>query len=233
MAGFGREAGFSSTTVGLDLQRFYENVRLSHLLEAAKMHHFPLKVVRGLCCIYAGWRAVLFEGCISSSFEAWAAIVAGCSGATSMARLLLLSPLKRASAAGPCVSLRNVVDDVLVNVTGTRCPVVKRATACVDSLPRNFAGPGLPLAPGKTKHLASDAALDRELQGSWALPASAKVRGPKIYTTTTSIPLTPSKERGNEEEGGGGEGEEVGGGVYLWAPHEGSSDPPASPETVR
>ncbi|CAK0811187.1 unnamed protein product, partial [Prorocentrum cordatum] len=162
MAGFGREVGFSPTVAGLDLQRFYENVRPSHLLEATKMHHFPLKVVRGLCCICAGWRAAPFEGCIFANFEARAAIVAGCSG-------------ELAHAVGPCVSLRNVVDDVLPNASGTRGLVVAQMIACVDSLFKDFHELDLPLAVGKCKYLASDAALDKELQASRALPGTSRV----------------------------------------------------------
>ena len=72
-------------------------------------------------------------------------------------------------------------------------------------------------APGSRRAMQSDAGQKRRA-------GVRGMRGPKIYTTTTSIPPTPSKERGNEEEGGGVEGEEVGGGVYLWVP-QGTAGP--------
>ncbi|CAK0904086.1 unnamed protein product [Prorocentrum cordatum] len=133
----------------------YENARLNRLIGAAKEHRSPCKMARG--------QANQGEGRIFSSFAARAAAVAGCSGATSLARLLLPCPLKGASAAGPCVSLRNVVDDVLVDATGTRGLAVGQATACVAGLLSDFAEIDPPLARGENRCLAPDAAQLAEL----------------------------------------------------------------------
>ncbi|CAK0792660.1 unnamed protein product [Prorocentrum cordatum] len=93
-AGSGRAAGMNCAAAMLDLGNFEVHTRLNFLCEAALRVGFPLMLLCGFCVICAGERALIFRGASSAtSTGARGAVIAGCSAATSLARLLLLAPL--------------------------------------------------------------------------------------------------------------------------------------------
>ena len=98
--------GTDSATVLLDLKKLYEHVRHVDLFAAARQFDFNIKLLRGVVTIYSGFRTLLCDGAISEFVQATGAIVAGCSAATTLAKLLLVGPHQRsrpwqAPGAGP------------------------------------------------------------------------------------------------------------------------------------
>ena len=94
LSAFGGAAGFATATVLVDLHKFYEHVRWSHLRAAAVQFQFPVMLLRALCVVYSGGRRILYGGAVSASLFATRSVIAGCSAATTLAKLLLLGPLR-------------------------------------------------------------------------------------------------------------------------------------------
>ena len=66
-----------------------------------------------------------FMGCVSSVFHASGTVLAGCSLATSLARVLLFRLLTKVEGEHPSVMVRNVIDDISVQSIGTSLHVVR------------------------------------------------------------------------------------------------------------
>ncbi|CAK0871621.1 unnamed protein product, partial [Prorocentrum cordatum] len=64
---------------------------------------------------------------------------------------------------------------------------LKDVCASLSSLLQDFGRLGLPLSPGKSKYLASDAELDEQLQQAWAFPGSSRVLAMKALGTNRTL----------------------------------------------
>ena len=84
--------------------------------------------------IYSGFRTLLFDGAISEFLQATGAIIAGCSAATSLAKLLPVGPLTSVVHCRPQVQIRNVVDDVTLQCCGPRQLVSDQLPAAVEHI---------------------------------------------------------------------------------------------------
>jgi len=91
----GRLNGLASASAFTDLFKYYEMISHQDLYEQAVETGFNLVLLRGLCVYYSGWRAISFEGATSLPFQVFSTVVAGCSCATTLARLCLYTLLKR------------------------------------------------------------------------------------------------------------------------------------------
>eukprot|EP00959_Pyramimonas_sp_CCMP1952_P129937 2717395-Pyramimonas_sp.AAC.1 len=60
----------------------------------------------------------MYGGAVSSAYLSNAAAVAGCSGATTLAKLLLLRPFLLTQQGRPNLFIRNVVDGVALQACG-------------------------------------------------------------------------------------------------------------------
>eukprot|EP00959_Pyramimonas_sp_CCMP1952_P000345 6679-Pyramimonas_sp.AAC.1 len=69
LAHFGKVLGTSAATVLLDLKKFYEHIDHMDLYRAACQHGFNLKLLRGLCVIYAGDRMLHYGGAVSRKVQ--------------------------------------------------------------------------------------------------------------------------------------------------------------------
>eukprot|EP00973_Karenia_brevis_P078684 10921982-Karenia_brevis.AAC.1 len=108
----------------LDLEKFYEMVKHSVAMREAAATGFPMRLMHLALASYRGWRALETCGTTSIPFEVFSTIVAGCSLATTIAKVLILRPLQAASELCPRVKMWNIVDDVSGILTGPR-PFVK------------------------------------------------------------------------------------------------------------
>ena len=118
----------------MDLKRFYENISHAELFSAAKAANFPLPLIRALCCLYRAPRRVSWQGAISRLIYPNGTTVAGCSCATSLARLLLLATLRRASVDFKAVRLKNVIDDVSFHAVGGFQTVTRELAASFNQV---------------------------------------------------------------------------------------------------
>ena len=79
---------------------------------------YLLEQLLPLMGMYAGWRALEVDGLTTRAFEAVGTILAGCSNATTVARVLLVRLLRKTHRAFPSLNIWNVVDDVSCQVAG-------------------------------------------------------------------------------------------------------------------
>eukprot|EP00959_Pyramimonas_sp_CCMP1952_P404399 8474284-Pyramimonas_sp.AAC.1 len=87
----------------------------------------------------------MYGGAISSAYLANAAAVAGCSGATTLAKLLLLRPLLLTQQGRPNSFIRNVVDDVALQACGSPVQVAQVLAGAVGQLCPCIEGLHLPV----------------------------------------------------------------------------------------
>ena len=108
----------------LDLHKAYEHVPHEWLVKQAVKYSFNWKLVRFLIMLYSMLRMVLAGGVATGSVRATRTIVAGCSFATTLLRLALISTLDRAATAWPSVMFVVVVDDIQLQALGTNATLV-------------------------------------------------------------------------------------------------------------
>ena len=79
----------------LDLEKFYENVGHAVVMRAACATGFPVTVVKLAVAMYGAQRRLTREGCASKAVSCWKGIIAGCSHATAVVKLIMVGPLDR------------------------------------------------------------------------------------------------------------------------------------------
>ena len=117
---------------------------------------------------------LVFDGAISEGIQATGAIIAGCSAATTLAKLLLLGPLSAVVHGRPQLQVRNVVDDVTLQCFGPFKLVSDQLGSGVEHMLSCFAELELPVHLKKCKFLASSPELAAMLNASWTLPPSSQ-----------------------------------------------------------
>ena len=85
----------ATVTCLADLEKFYEHIPHSELYEEALTTGFNLVLLRALCVMYAGYRAISYQGAVSEAFKVGGTIMAGCSNAVALAKLLLFRSLRK------------------------------------------------------------------------------------------------------------------------------------------
>eukprot|EP00973_Karenia_brevis_P010217 1383335-Karenia_brevis.AAC.1 len=71
----------------------YEKIQHAVIIEAARRTGFPIRVVRLCLVIYAGPSIVSVDGAVTDVFRLGTSIVAGCTFATALLRVVLLECL--------------------------------------------------------------------------------------------------------------------------------------------
>ena len=119
LTAFGRIAGLAAGGAFLYLKKFYEFISHDVLAREAKAVGFSLKLLRALTTMYAGWRACSLNGAAGEPFCATGTVIAGCSCAVAVARVMIIRLLRRATGAFPEARLTNIVDDVAIQCVYT------------------------------------------------------------------------------------------------------------------
>ena len=156
--------GQSSATMLLDLEKFYEHVAHDVLLCEAEAVGFPPRLARAAVALYGGLRAISYKNGVSATFKASRSIIAGCSLATTMARVLLFRLLTRVMEAHPSCRTRNVVDDVSLQCSGPATMVARELAAATRVLIAGFRSLHLVPSPTKTVFVASHDLLAEDLE---------------------------------------------------------------------
>ncbi|CAK0841387.1 unnamed protein product [Prorocentrum cordatum] len=113
------EKGLSTGTALGDLRKFYENISHKELLVDANSTGFPVKLLRACCVTYSGYRVITVDGACSAPSRATGTVLADCSCATGIAKLLLFRSCKKVAAFYPSVRPGSVVDDFTLQTAGT------------------------------------------------------------------------------------------------------------------
>ena len=153
LAAWAKAKGLTVITLVADIQKFYEQVDHSDLRKEAEATGFNLKLLRCLCVLYQGDRTISYRGAASQVFPVWGTIIAGCSCATSVAKLLLWRTLSSITAACPVVRARNVVDDVSLQAAGPHNTVVNQISTATSALLASLGEKKLPLSLSKAVFL--------------------------------------------------------------------------------
>ena len=167
LAGYARYIGMDVATLFTDIEKFYEFVSHSVLASEAEADGFPLDLLRALCGLYAGERAASFEGVVSDVIVAGGTILAGCSCATALAKVLVYRLLRSLSGKYAGLHLKNVVDDVSIQVVGTSRFVANNLGRAGREFAEGLRDLRLPLSVDKTCFVASSLALEQLLQAEW------------------------------------------------------------------
>ena len=163
-----------------DLQKFYENISHDVLRQEALAEGFPLRLLRGLCTYYGGYRVAVLGGAASEPFCVGGTVVPGCSCAQSVAKLMLQRALRDLAQRCPAVLVKNIVDDVSLQAVGTHKVVVKELSRATTLLKAAASKLELPLEVNKKRGDCRNARLGERLGAQTGLPqARLKTHNPE------------------------------------------------------
>jgi hypothetical protein len=89
LAAFARHRGLECGSFFSDLEKFYEKVEHRMLAEEAVATGFPSPLLFALLGLYSAPRAISYNGCCSKATRIFGTILAGCSCATTLAKVSL------------------------------------------------------------------------------------------------------------------------------------------------
>ena len=107
------------------------------------------------------------DGLTSRALEAYGTILAGCSAATTVARLVLLRLLRQTQSAFPSLNMWSVVDDLSCQTAGRSNAVSLVLGGAGNMLVNSVAALKLPLAEKKCKFRLSSEAVSTMLKNKW------------------------------------------------------------------
>ena len=102
------------------IEIFYDFVSHAILAAEGDADGFPEGLLRALCGFYAGPRVVGYGQACSEVIEAGGTILAGCSCATVLAKVLVFRLLSGLQGKYAGMHVKNVVDDISLQVAGTQ-----------------------------------------------------------------------------------------------------------------
>eukprot|EP00972_Heterocapsa_arctica_P078950 11641184-Heterocapsa_arctica.AAC.1 len=128
---------------------------------------FPQLLMRALCGLYEGFRAIAYGTSVSQAFWAVGTIIPGCSCATTMAKVLLIRLLRQIAANFPSMHIKHVVDDVSMQSLGTERFVGMVLARAGHQFALGIKRLGLPLSAKKPVFTSSSTSLAKKLTASW------------------------------------------------------------------
>ena len=152
-----------------DIDKCYENVSHEKLVCAAKVHGFPLGILRLCIGMYRAARAVTWGGVFSKWVFSPRTLVPGCSVALWLLQLVMLTPLDELLSQLPrqVINLEVYVDDASLQLRGKKGEVFGAAVRASKALISAFEdGACLPISKTKGKVVASTAALATRIASS-------------------------------------------------------------------
>ncbi len=172
----GNEAGI----IAEDLAAFFETVDRRTLMREAAALNFPASVLRGALAMYSAARMVTLQGRVSREIYPTVGVVAGCSLAMSLTKLLYLRVLDAyVEKLPPTVSLDVYVDDMTLSAIGPPCRVADDLVKARGDLEGAIEGLGCRFAEGKTAITAST----RRLAGTIA----RRIGAPDAVSSATCL----------------------------------------------
>ena len=111
-------AGQCSASALLDLAKCYEKVKHGLLADKCQQHGFNAIVARLAISLYAGPRRLVANGAVSRQMCTKQGILAGCTFATTLLRVLLISSCDATALHWPSIRLGVFVDDASLQAVG-------------------------------------------------------------------------------------------------------------------
>ena len=156
--------GDVAASVLADIGTFFDRMPHEVLRRAAKTWGFPLPLLEVALHLYTGARYVEWGRASAPPVFATRGVVAGCSLCTTLAKLILLSPMDAVVGAHRQVSFDVFVDDLRAGTAGTPDVVTRRLDAAFADAEIAFAADGVPLVAHKTTVAATNGALAKRVR---------------------------------------------------------------------
>jgi len=123
---YAKSTGQAAASALIDLEKAFENISFEWLWVSAQKYGYPLRLLRFLIALYSGPRDVMVDKIATVLVHALLnGVVAGCSHATAMMKLALITSLDHTKQAWKSVFMAVVVDDTQFQAVGPKNMVVR------------------------------------------------------------------------------------------------------------
>ena len=166
LVAFAKYKGLEVASFFSDLAKFYEQVEHEILAREGSEVGFPTPLLTALLGFYSCDRALSYNGACSVAFSVPGTILAGCSCATTCAKVVLHRLLLGLVESYSGLFLVNVVDDCSLTCLGSARYVTDTMSRAVRQFTSGMADLRLPLAAEKTVFQASKG-VAKQLGAEW------------------------------------------------------------------
>ena len=167
----------AAATVAIDVAAFFESIDWTVLSERAERAGFPAVLLRVALSMYGLPRHVEADGVATRPIWPTRGIAPGCPWAMCLAKVYVLEPMRRQTAAHPDVEHQIFVDDIMAGTEGpsksVRDQVSAAAADLLELVPTALRSS---VANDKIVIVASSNQLGRQLSSDLGLPESMAVR---------------------------------------------------------
>jgi hypothetical protein len=171
-----RSAGEVNAGGLLDMAKFYDGVNISKLVDDMQQHGYP--ALQGVLALeaYQAPRVLRKNSCWHPAVQVANSIVAGCTQATSLARLYLWNPIQETLQEREGTTIREFVDDLMTRRAGSAGAVVGQVVGDVSTLVRKLQAKACTISPKSIIISNSTKVASRIQEGLAALGHHFQVR---------------------------------------------------------
>ena len=149
----------SAASVMADIGTFFDKMPHEQLRAAARRWGFPAVLLEVALRFYSSARHIVVGKSAAAALYATRGVVAGCSLCTTLAKLILLTPMDALCSACPSVDVDVFVDDVRLGAIGSPDVVVRTLVEAFEEVEGLLDAVGVPLKMDKTGVATSSAGL--------------------------------------------------------------------------
>ena len=142
-----------ASTALLDIPKCYEHVGHQRLVQAVRERQFPLIILTVALEIHRSPRRIISGKVCSEAESLNKSVVAGCTFATYLMKTLLHVLLVSLAGVAPEIKVRNVVDDITLQIVGLEKPAAEATIKAVALAQRGLADLRLPVPAKKSFYI--------------------------------------------------------------------------------
>jgi hypothetical protein len=161
-------SGLDTSTLYVDLAKFYDSISLTQLAELALKLQYPSLPLLFSLQAYMGQRFLRSQGCVSLPILPTGSIGAGCRRANSLARVMLHEILAGLHVRHPMVKFREFVDDLVARCEGTSRLILSWLPAASADLVQQLTAKGLQVSYDKSVVAGSSPRVARAVHSALA-----------------------------------------------------------------
>ena len=165
------------------MMKFYEMVSHNELLCAARDTGFSVRLLKPWCALYRGPRRASYHTSTSDVIHAHGAIIAGCSCATGLAKLMTITVLRHVGVGCNSMRIKNLIDDISVHSVGGPLVVPRELGYAFKEIVQQLQARELPLSWDKMGFLCIAGEVFGEIEDQVAdlWPAGVPFPGRTAY----------------------------------------------------
>ena len=161
--------GLGSSTLLVDIETFYDSIRWTGLCSEASRLRFPATILAIAMEQHMAPRTLTIRGSLADPIVPTNGVVAGCTVAPTLAKIILLAPVSAAVQEAPALRVRQYVDDLTLKFVGTWGAVLVRSAEFFAPLLRNLETSHFVVSTTKTILITSPPKLASHIAGKMAL----------------------------------------------------------------